>query len=408
MPETLVIETLGHAGDGIAETTAGRVFVPFALPGETVVAEIAGDRATATAILAPSAHRTTPPCPHFGSCGGCSLQHLAIPAYLSWKTAQVAEAFAQHGIAAEVQPIVPCRPGTRRRAVFTAERNGRDVMLGFNRMGSHEVVAVPGCLVVVPEIARSLETLRALVAPLVRPGRRIRVTVLATENGLDVAVDAVGRTDRAATEALPRRASGGPVARLTVDGEEVFRAAEPVLAAGVARLFPVPGGFVQAVADAEAAMADEVMAGIGDAKRIADLFAGIGTFTLRLARQAKVTAVESDAAALKALERATQRTTGIKAVTAARRDLFREPLSVNELKAFDAVVFDPPRAGAKAQSETLAKSPVPTVVAVSCNPATLARDGRILLDGGYRLVRVQPIDQFLWSGHIEVVATFRR
>ncbi|MCW5715619.1 MAG: class I SAM-dependent RNA methyltransferase [Bauldia sp.] len=408
MAETLVITALGHSGDGIAETPDGRVFVPFALPGETVLAERHGDRATLTEIVASSPDRVTPPCPHFGACGGCSLQHFAPDAYLAWKRGQVVAAFAQRGIDAPVAPMIPAPPASRRRAVLTAERQGREVRLGFNREGSHEIVPIPDCRVLVPAIVRALPMLTALVAPLVPPGRRGRVTVLATGAGLDIAIDDIGKAEYRASTGAAAKAADSSVARVTVNGEEVFRTREPALRAGEALLLPPAGGFVQAVAEAEDAMAAVVMVGVGKAKTIADLFAGTGTFTFRLARKAKVTAVDGDGPSLAALELAARRTKGVKAVTTMRRDLFRAPLVPHELKVFDAVVFDPPRAGAMAQATALAASVVPRVVAVSCNPATLARDARILIDGGYRLTGVQPIDQFLWSGHIEAVATFAR
>lgn len=408
MNETLSIVGIGHAGDGIAETPAGRVFVPFALTGETVRVERVDDRGTVTEILVASDSRVIPPCPHFGICGGCVLQHLAAPDYLAWKRDEVVAAFAQRGIDAPVSDTIPSAPGTRRRAVLTAERNGRTVTLGFNRMASHEVIAIPECKVLVPAILDHLPAIEAVVAPFVQAGRRVQVTVIATQNGLDIAIENTGRIDPAVLRGLGARVSDGTFARITIAGETVFRTREPRLAAGPAELTPPPGGFVQAVAGAEEAMAEAILRGVGKAKTIADLFAGIGTFTFRLARQAVVTAAESEPGLVAALLLTAKRTKGIKTVTASRRDLFREPFSVNEIRAFDAVVFDPPRAGAKAQAEQLAASRVPRVVAVSCNPATLARDARILIDGGYRLTSVQPIDQFLWSAHIEAVATFER
>ncbi len=410
MVEELAVVALGHSGDGVAETLSGRVFVPFTLAGERVEVERdEGDRARLLRVLEPSPVRVEPPCPQFGICGGCALQHLATPDYLAWKREQVVAAFAQRGLDAEVAPTIAVAPSTRRRAVLTAEREGKTVLVGFHRANSHDVVGIDGCRVLVPEILRRRETLAALVAPLLQPGRQARLTVLAADNGLDVAIDEIGRVPRPALAAALTVAAAAPaVARVTIAGEEVFRARAPEVAVGTALMQPAAGGFVQAVAAAEAAMAAAVMAGIGPAKSVADLFAGAGTFTLRLARQAKVTAVEGDAEAVAALELAARRASGLKAIVARRRDLFRNPLGPAELAGFDAVVFDPPRAGASAQAEMLARSAVARVVAVSCNPATLARDARILVDGGYRITGVQPVDQFLWSPHIEVVATFAR
>ncbi len=405
----LTVDALGHSGDGIAETAAGRLFVPFALPGEMVEAAVDGERATLLAVLEPSPARVAPPCPHFGTCGGCALQHLAAPDYLAWKREQVIAAFAQRGIAAAVAPVIAVPPDSRRRAVLTAEQRDGTVVVGFHRAGSHDVVAITGCRVLVPPILRRRERLAALAAPFLRPGVRARLTVLAADNGLDVTLDDVGRPGAgAAAAAIAVAATDPAIARLAIAGEVVFQAREPEVTAGAIILLPPPGGFLQAVRSAEDALAEAVLTGIGPARAVADLFAGAGTFTFRLARRAKVTAVEGEAALVTALERAARRATGLKPVTARRRDLFRNPLAPAELAGFDAVVFDPPRAGAKAQAEALARSAVPRVVAVSCNPATLARDARILVDGGYRLADVQPVDQFLWSAHIEAVATFVR
>ncbi len=399
---------LGHSGDGVAETSSGRVFVPFTLPGETVEAELAGERAIVSRIVTPSGDRREPPCRHFGLCGGCSLQHWDDAAYRSWKREQVVAAFAQRGVDAPVADLIPCPPASRRRAVFTAERNGRQVTLGFNRAGSHDVVAIPDCRVLAPAIISRLEAIAAVIAPLVAPSRRVRVTVIAADNGLDIAVDDVGRINEQALDALPGRIADPAIARVTVAGEIAFRDREPEIASGGTTLLPIPGGFIQAVAAAEAAMVTAVLSAVGNARRVADLFAGIGTFSLQLARHAQVMAADGDGAAIAALGRAASRARGLKAIAAEERDLFADPVTTIELKAFDAVVFDPPRAGAKAQAERLAASSVPRVVAVSCNPATLARDARILIDGGYRLTSVTPIDQFLWSAHIEAVATFER
>jgi 23S rRNA (uracil1939-C5)-methyltransferase len=387
---------------------AGPVFVPFTLPGETVSAELHGDRATALAIVNRSSERVEPPCPHFGACGGCSLQHWEPTAYREWKRQQVVAAFAQRGLEPPVAEIISCAPASRRRAVFTAERDGKRIVLGFNQAGSHEVVATPECRVLVPAIANKLEAIATLMAPLVQPRRRARVAVIAADNGLDIAIDDLGRVEDRALDTLPGRISDPAIARVTIAGETIYLARDPELTAGPATLLPTPAGFIQAVASAETTIAKAVLAAIGPAKRVADLFCGIGTFSLRLAELSRVTAIDGDVASVAALERAARHVQGLKRVKSVRRDLLADPLSAHELKMFDAVVFDPPRAGARAQAEQLASSTVPVVVAVSCNPATLARDARILVDGGYRLVSVQPIDQFLWSAHIEAVTAFER
>jgi 23S rRNA (uracil1939-C5)-methyltransferase len=406
--ETVTITALGHSGDGVAETPDGRVYVPLTLPGEVVEIERDGSRARLVSVLAPSPDRVAPLCRHFGECGTCSLEHLAPETYRAWKRELVVTAFAQRGIDAPVEPIVPLAPGTRRRAIFSAVRSGSSAVLGFHRRQSDTIVPVSECAVLVPAIVKKLDALTAMAAlalPARKPGR---VTVVAADNGLDVAITGGAKPDRRMLESLGRFGTDPAIARLTVDGGEVFQARRPEIAIAGATLFPVAGGFLQAAAPAEKAMTEAVIAHAGDARPVADLFCGLGTFTLRLARRAPVTAVEGEASLLAALDMGVRHAKGLKPVTVRRRDLFRNPLAPVELNAFGAVVFDPPATGARAQAEALAACKVPKVVAVSCNPATLARDARVLIDGGYRLSRVRPVDQFLFSAEIEVVATFER
>jgi len=407
--ETVRIDALGHAGDGIAETDSGRVFVPFTLPGETVEIERHGNRARPIRMVETSPDRVPPLCRHFGTCGGCALQHMGTAAYLAWKQAIVRTTFALHGIDAPVAAIVPAaKPGGRRRAVFSAARTAKGVVLGYHRRHSDEIIAVEECPILASSIVASLPMLREVAGVAVKPRRQARITVLAADNGLDIAIEGGGALADRAAAALGRFGADAAIARLSVNGLEIFRNRLPEVAAESGNLLPPPAGFVQAVRAAEDALADTIQAHVGDAAPVADLFAGIGTFTLRLAARAPVTAVEGDASLVAALEAAVRHATGIKRVTARRRDLFANPLAPTELDAFGAVVFDPPAAGAKAQSEALAASRVPNIAAVSCNPATLARDVRILINGGYRLTRVVPVDQFLFSAEIEAVALLGR
>ncbi len=402
------ISALGHGGDGIAETPEVRVFVPFTLPGETVEIERNGARGRLLAVEQASPLRVAPVCRHFGVCGGCALQHMEHDAYLAWKRDVVVRSFDLAGIEAPVEPIAAVPAASRRRAVLTALKTARGVLLGFQRRGSNEIVAIEECPVLVPAIASQFAPLRRLTDIALKPRRSARVAVTAADNGLDIALTGTGRPDARSLAALGAFAADPGLARLTVDGEEVFRSRRPELDVDGAMLLPPPGSFVQASAAAEAAMAEAVLAHVGDSAPVLDLFAGSGTFTLRLARRSAVTAVEGDAALVAALEQSVRRSPGLKTVTARRRDLFRNPVSARELDAFAAVVFDPPAAGARMQAETIAASGVPKVAAVSCNPATLARDARILVEGGYRLERVLPVDQFVFSAEIEAVATFSR
>lgn len=413
MVERLTITALGHEGDGIAETAAGRVFVPFTLPGEIVTAEVDGERGRLIDILEPSPERIAPVSKYYGVCGGCSVQHWQAEPYRAWKRELVVAAFAQRGIEADVELLVAIAPHTRRRAVFTLIKTDDGTILGFNKRESHAVLSIDACPLLVPAIERRLEKLRTVAIRLLERGKRARMTVTATDSGLDVVLEGGRKPNRNDFEALGREAAESAIVRLTVDGTEIYMTRLPEIRTDDSVLFPTPGGFLQATAPSEAALAalvDEAVADVSASKgaQVADLFSGIGTFTLRLARRFPMLAVESAPELLIALERAARFSKGIRTITTRRRDLFLNPMAPPELKPFKAVVFDPPRAGAKAQVEMLAKSAVPVVVGVSCNPATLARDARILIDGGYRLTRVTPVDQFLWSGHVEVVAAFEK
>lgn len=409
MTSVLTIARLGAQGDGVADTAAGPVFVPFALPGERVNAAIGAKRADLVAVLEPSPLRIEPACRHFGTCGGCAMQHLEEGAYREWKRGLLVEALRARGIDAEVEPLMPCLPGTRRRAALTARRTEKGVLLGFNAALSHHIVDMQECPVLLPSIVAQLDRLRGLARLIARTPQPFRLLVTQTASGLDIAAEGSG-----ALEGAPRQAAIGfclqnGIARLSVDGEVVVEPKKPVVMAGEIAVSPPPGGFLQAVEAAEEVMAGLVAGHLSRAKRVADLFAGSGAFALRLARQSEVHAVEGDAAALAALDRAGRFAANLKKVTVEKRDLYRRPLTFKELDAsFDGLVFDPPRAGAEEQARQIARGAVQRVAAVSCNPVTLARDLRLLLDGGYVLKRVVPVDQFLWSPHLEAVALLEK
>jgi 23S rRNA (uracil1939-C5)-methyltransferase len=403
------IERLGAKGDGVAEGPDGPIFVPFTLPGERV--RIAVDKANGHAglleVLTASPDRVEPMCPHFGVCGGCALQHMEAGAYLRWKREQVVAALKSRGLSAEVEPARPVPLGSRRRASLALGRDTRGLALGYRRARTHDLIDVAVCPVLSPPIAASLPKLKAALAPLLGGKREARVAVTETESGLDIVIEGV-RPKPAALGAFAGQAGALGVARLTVDGESIAFGAAPTITLGNAAVKLPPGAFLQASREAEAVLVALVREGVGDAKRVADLFAGLGTFTLALAGTAAVDAFEADEAALSALAEAARKTPKLKPVRIFARDLFRAPLGPKELAGYDAVVFDPPRAGALAQARALAEARVPKLVAVSCNPGTLARDLRLLVDGGYRLARVVPVDQFLFSPHIEIVAHLER
>jgi len=408
MSTRFTIARLGSQGDGIAEAETGEVFIPFALPGETVTAAREKDRATLMAVLETSPLRIDPACRHFTECGGCALQHLEAEAYHQWKREKVVQALKSKGIATDIGALVPCAPHTRRRVVFTARRGEAGMKLGFVRALSSEIIPIEECPISLPEIVAALDRLRALAELVCATTKSFRMTVTVTGSGLDVAVHESGKLGENQRRVASNFVIGEGLARLSVDDEIVVEPKKPVVMFGGIAVAVPPGAFLQATQAAEQAMADIVGQHLARAKRVTDLFAGCGSFALRLAAKSEVHAVEGDAAALAALDRGFRFASGLKRVTAERRDLFRRPLTFKELNAFDGLVFDPPRAGAEDQSKQIARSDVPLVVAVSCNPVTLARDLRILIDGGYTLKSVTPIDQFLWSSHVEAVALLEK
>jgi 23S rRNA (uracil1939-C5)-methyltransferase len=413
--ETLTIARLGSGGDGIAETAGGPVYVPFTLPGETVAVARVKNQGTVMSMSVASPERVEPPCAHFGpdgkngTCGGCTLQHASDTLYHDFKRNLVIGALKSKGLTPEVAPLVIARPGERRRVVFTVRKTEKAVLLGFNQAGSHHIVSIDHCPISSDGIISRLDAIRRIAGALATSSEPFRLTVLETSTGLDLAFEGVkkisARERHAVTETV---LSLRGIARVSNDGEILIEPQKPEIDFSGVRVFPPAGGFTQATKPAEDAMAELVLAALGKAKRVADLFAGSGTFALRIARQAKVHAVEGDERSLKALDHGARNTQGLKPVTVERRDLFRRPLMVSELKVFDAVVFDPPRAGAEDQCKELARSAVKTIVAVSCNPTSLARDLSILTAAGYRIRMVTPIDQFLWSAHVEVVAVLEK
>ncbi len=410
---------MGGQGDAIAVWQDKRVFVPFALPGERVRAILqpraGGDlAATQIELLAESPDRFVPPCGHFGLCGGCKLQHWAAAPYRAWKIELVGHALRQHGLdmpAKNESAFVPA--ATRRRAEFAAMKQGGEVQLGFHAARSDAIVDQRQCPILVPALEKLVPPLRAALRDVLHEGKPVDVLATETATGFDLLVTADDPPNTKQRTALARFAAEHGIARIGWQGkrgtpEPIVQLHPPqVQFGGVTVDLPMPS-FLQPSAAGEAALKSAVLAMVGKPKRIVELFAGCGTFTFDLAATAKVHAVEGSKPALAALEQAAKRAQLGHRITTEARDLERAPLTFQELKNVDAVVFDPPRAGAKAQSEMLAKSQVKRVVAVSCNPATFARDARTLVDGGYTLTATTIVDQFIWSPHVELVAEFRK
>jgi len=408
--ERLTIDHVGHRGDGV--TGDGATFVPYTLAGETVEAEpLEGhaDRRKLLRVVAASAERIVPFCPHFTVCGGCAIQHWRDDGYRAWKRSIVTDTLAQAGIACDVGALEDAHGKGRRRIVVHARKSQRGILkVGFAAAGSRDIVPIARCPVLAPELDGALVAAEAIAEALAAASKPLDIQLTATDNGLDVDVRGSGPLNANATAVLGKLAAQLRLARLTRHGEIIAQIAPPVVGVGAAKVTLPPGSFLQATQAGEDALAAHVVDLCGKAKRVADLFCGVGPFALRLAERARVDAYDSEAGAIDALRRASQMTKGLKPLKAEARDLFRRPLLPLELNEFDAVVFDPPRQGAQAQARELAKSRAPLLIAVSCNVATFARDAKMLIEGGYRIGRVTPVDQFRHTPHVELVADFRR
>jgi 23S rRNA (uracil1939-C5)-methyltransferase len=410
--ETLLIDHVGHRGDGVAPSPGGNVYVPYTLGGETVeVAAVHGhpDRRKLVEVKQASPERIEPFCPHFSVCGGCAIQHWEAEAYRAWKRNIVVETLAQAGIAGEVAPLVDAHGSGRRRITLHARMGTHEVLkVGFAAASSHDIIPIDRCPILDPALDGAIDAAWA-IAEILKPVRKpLDIQFTATSGGLDVDVRGSGPVSTAMTAKLSAVAQQHRLARLTRHGELVLMRNPPAVAIGTAQVTLPPGSFLQATAAGEEALAALVLDHCKRAKHVADLFCGVGPFALRLAAKSRVAAFESDAGSVAALQKAATSTSGLKPVKAEARDLFRRPLVPQELRDYDTVVFDPPRQGAQAQATQLAASKVPVVVAVSCNVTTFARDAKILIDGGYRIEGVTPVDQFRHTPHVELVARFAR
>lgn len=379
--------------------------MPYTAPGDVVRVE----DGKLVEVVEPSPHRVLPVCRHFGTCGGCALQHIDDETYRAFKRDQVTQALAQRGIedvAVEAPVIVP--PNTRRRASLKALKQKGEIKLGFNARHSHAIVDMHECHVLTPELFVLVGKLRPLMHAILKEGEGATLHLTEADNGFDLSLE-MKRADAPATVTqIAQRAPQLGLIRVTAQADPIaeFEAPRLRIANADVRLPPEP--FLQSTRESEQFLQAYVQQNIGKAKSIADLFCGIGTFALPLAAHAKVQAFDSDAAMIASLTAAARAAKGLKPLTAERRDLFRRPLMASELGAFDAVVLDPPRAGAAAQTEQIAKSKIARVIYISCNPASFARDARTLIDGGLRLAALTPVDQFLWSAQLELAAIFQR
>lgn len=413
MTEIFKIDALGSGGDGIARHSDGApVFIPLTVPGDVVRARVGKDReghyrGVLGDVVEPGPGRVTPPCSHFGTCGGCRLQHMSDSVYAAFKKDIVTTALQRAGVdAGEIKDVIVIPPATRRRASFSAVLSGRDVVVGFNLHQSDKVMDVPDCRILKPEIITLVSRMKPYLKNILPPKKTVDVMIQMVEGSVDACF--TGRIDMnlRTQETFADMVNELGITRISVRARErdVF---DVVLArhsvtktfGGIKVNLP-PGAFLQASDEAEAILTGLVMDAASGARNVADLFCGAGTFTGPLSTGRKVVGVDVEDAAIQALKGA-----GIKCQA---RNLFQEPMMAAELDGFDAVVLDPPRAGAQAQVRELARSDVPKIIYVSCNPQSFAKDARVLQDAGYRLLSVQPVDAFRWAAHIESVGIFMK
>jgi 23S rRNA (uracil1939-C5)-methyltransferase len=397
------IKRLGHQGDGIAD---GPVFAPLTLPGEVVTGQLDGQTLTDIRIVEPSDQRVSAPCRHFKACGGCQLQHAHDDFVATWKTGVVKQALAAQGIDTEFRPIKTSAPQTRRRASISARRTKKAATAGFHARASGTIIPIPGCQLLDPALMDAFAVAEDLAV--VGGSRKGELSVLATlsESGLDVSVTGGKPLDGQLRIDLAGMTEKHNLARLGWDDEVVATRQPPIQDFDGVQVVTPAGAFLQATKDGEEALRDAVAEIIDDCDPVVDLFAGSGTFALPAARMAEVHAVEGSADMIEALDKGWRNATRLKRVTSEARDLFRRPLLPDELAKFGAAIIDPPRAGAEAQTQELARSGVPVIAFVSCNPVTFARDAKALIAAGYTLNWVQVVDQFRWSSHVELVGSF--
>ncbi len=399
------ITRLGHHGDGIA---AGPIFAAKTLPGEVVEGDVVGDRIASPSVVTPSPNRVKPPCPHFKSCGGCALQHASDSFVAEWKSDVVRTALSHQGVDLPISGVLTSPDRSRRRATFAGRRTKKGVLVGLHGRASGTLVPVPNCILMTPKIMDGMPALEALVQ--VGGSRRgeMAMTVTDSDAGLDISVVDGKELDMEMRSELAAVVREHGVIRLSWNGDEVVQETRPFLTFGRARLVPPPGAFLQATRHGEQSLVALMKDAVAGAERVVDLFAGCGTFALPMSEFAEVLAVEGEGAMLESLSDAWKTASGLKPVTVATRDLFRQPLLPDELNKFDAAIIDPPRAGALAQVGELAKCNIASIGFVSCNPVTFARDAKTLIDSGFEVEWLQVVDQFRWSPHVEIAAKFSR
>ncbi|BBB08816.1 class I SAM-dependent RNA methyltransferase [Sphingopyxis sp. EG6] len=399
MSNSALIERIAARGDGVTGD------------GRHVAGAVPGDRVRDDGIIIPGPNRAEPPCRHFGKCGGCELQHVAEPALADFVRDRVVGALAAQEVpVGEVLPALLSPPQSRRRAALTALRTGKQVAIGFNAAQSNQIVDMRECPLLLPELFALIAPLRDLLTEIAPPRRPVKVKLQMLDQGVEVVLEGVKAEGLDAAMALQDFAGAHALARLAVDQgyglETLWQPEPPTVVFGDVTVEVPPFAFLQATTAGQAALVDAVTRAIGDAGAVADLFAGVGTFAHSIQQGRKVYAAEGARDAIAALQAAANRARAL--VAAEHRDLFRRPLIPAELHRFGAVILDPPRAGAEEQVVQLAAADTPVIAYVSCNPASFARDAKLLVAGGYTLDWVQPVGQFRWSTHVELAGRFSR
>ena len=403
MTQHYTITRLGHQGDGIAD---GPIYAPRTLPGEVVSGTLLGQFLSDIRVETSSDHRVKAPCRHYKACGGCQLQHATDDFVADWKVEVVRSALVAQGLKARMRPIHTSPARSRRRATIAVRRTKKGTLAGFYGHASDTITEIPDCHLLHPALIEAIPVAEELA--FLGSSRKgvLAVTLTLSERGLDLAVKGGKPLDGSLELALAQAAEPHGLARFSWDDEVIAMRQPPLQCFGTAGVVPPSGAFLQATTDGEQALLQAIIGATENARRIGDLFAGCGTFSLPLAQTAEVHAVEGDTEMIKALDQGWRKAQGLKQVTTEARDLFRRPLMPDELKKFDAVVLDPPRAGAAAQVAELGQAQRPMIAYVSCNPVTFARDAKKLVNAGYTLEWVQVVDQFRWSSHTELAARF--
>jgi 23S rRNA (uracil1939-C5)-methyltransferase len=405
LTRTFHVDHLSSNGEGVIRLESGPVFVPLALPGETVRLDAQNQIAD---VLTSSPSRATPFCPAFGRCGGCAMQHMQLETYGHWKTDVVRRALEREGLAGDIKGTIIAHGSGRRRAIIHVRFGPDGPAAGFMMARSHTLQPLETCPILVPELANAFEVARRVTLPLLSRNKPLDVQMSATLNGLDVDIRGHGQPDPDERRQLTAIANKLDLARLSIHRAIVVERKPPTVMMGDIPVTLPARAFLQATAEAEDVLAHLVASNLGKAKSVVDLFCGVGPFALRIARQAKVHAVDDMEDSVNALLRAARSRQGLKAVSAEARDLFKRPLLPLELNAYDVIVMDPPRAGAEAQCRQIVASKAKKIISVSCDLQSFIRDAKILIAGGFHLGEITPVDQFAWSKHIELVGVFLR